>query len=136
MTVEIVWINRRPAKVCPGCKKTKPLTEFAQDLSKSDSRTSYCKECRNVYKRIRRSILPYGWRSYRNPEADKARAVIARMLKLHLIERPSTCEACKRECKPDGHHRDYSKPYDVVWLCNDCHAFVHSKAFTDFGKED
>lgn len=27
--------------------------------------------------------------------------------------------------KTHGHHEDYSKPLDVVWLCKDCHAARH-----------
>jgi type II secretory ATPase GspE/PulE/Tfp pilus assembly ATPase PilB-like protein len=37
------------------------------------------------------------------------------------IERPDSCEKCGVSCKPDGHHDDYSKPLDVVWLCKSCH---------------
>lgn len=25
-----------------------------------------------------------------------------------------------------GHHANYDRPYDVVWLCQDCHKQVHS----------
>ena len=32
------------------------------------------------------------------------------------------CGAIKTEC----HHKDYSKPLDVVWLCKHCHRLVHN----------
>lgn len=39
------------------------------------------------------------------------------------------CECCGCEAPPNqkhaGHHRDYSKPLVVVWLCVNCHAQEH-----------
>jgi hypothetical protein len=35
--------------------------------------------------------------------------------------RPDRCSKCKVKCKPHGHHPDYSKPLEVVWLCPGCH---------------
>lgn len=37
------------------------------------------------------------------------------------IVRPSTCSQCGEQKRVDGHHPDYNKPYDVVWLCRSCH---------------
>jgi hypothetical protein len=42
-------------------------------------------------------------------------------LKRHKHLRPQHCSACGVECKPQGHHPDYSKPLEVVWLCRPCH---------------
>jgi len=35
------------------------------------------------------------------------------------------CECCGGERPTQGHHKDYSKPLDVVWLCVSCHAYTH-----------
>ena len=43
------------------------------------------------------------------------------------IIRPNNCENCGVECIPHGHHEDYSKPYDVKWLCEICHVYIHHK---------
>lgn len=41
-----------------------------------------------------------------------------------LIKQPCRCG----EIKVDGHHPDYSKPLEVVWLCRPCHMDEHAKA--------
>lgn len=52
-------------------------------------------------------------------------------LKNHIrrgsIVRPDKCEVCMKECKPHGHHEDYTKPLDVQWLCKICHNHKHGK---------
>jgi hypothetical protein len=75
---------------------------------------------------------PEGWRERRrqatqrwrekNREKVNAHASLANALKVGKIERPDHCEQCGKECKPEGHHPDYSKRLDVVWLCRQCHA--------------
>lgn len=31
----------------------------------------------------------------------------------------------------DGHHEDYSKPFDVIWVCRSCHKKRHDVGFTN-----
>lgn len=37
---------------------------------------------------------------------------------------PEPCVVCGRE-NVDGHHEDYSKPLDVIWLCRMHHRWRH-----------
>ena len=53
-------------------------------------------------------------------------AVWNAILKGTLI-RPEFCSRCGEVTKVQGHHRDYSKPLDVVWLCRGCHEIVHKE---------
>ena len=39
-----------------------------------------------------------------------------------VVKKP--CEVCG-DLKTDGHHPDYSKPLDVIWLCRKHHVEVH-----------
>ena len=59
------------------------------------------------------------------PEKSIARQRLERAVKSGTIERPDVCSACGKKCKPEAHHRNYSKPLEVVWLCNACHAKEH-----------
>jgi len=43
------------------------------------------------------------------------------------IKKPETCSICGIKCNPQGHHFDYSKPLDVIWVCVKCHAEIHKK---------
>lgn len=56
-----------------------------------------------------------------------ARKILQNAVRLKFLVRPSTCEKCMKECKPHGHHEDYSKPLEVMWLCKVCHNHQHGK---------
>jgi hypothetical protein len=66
------------------------------------------------------------YRKYRknNPEAVKAQAVLNRYIKTGKIKR-SSCEVCGASKNIHGHHPDYSKPLEVIWLCPVCHKKVN-----------
>ena len=49
--VEIIIVDGIPTKGCPGCGKIKSLSSFVVDWTKTDNRTSHCKDCRNEYTR-------------------------------------------------------------------------------------
>lgn len=52
----------------------------------------------------------------------RARRLVQRALARKVLVRPSVCAKCdKRRRHIESHHRDYSKPLDVEWLCRRCH---------------
>lgn len=55
------------------------------------------------------------------PEKLKAQRLFRSALRRGVIVRPASCSECPSVCRVDGHHDDYSKPYDVRWLCRGCH---------------
>lgn len=46
-------------------------------------------------------------------------------VKTGKLIRPNFCSKCFKECKPQAHHKDYSKPYEVIWICQRCHFKLH-----------
>jgi len=69
----------------------------------------------------------------RNPEkfltARRAARVLLRLaVRRGLVEKWSACEICGATTKRiDGHHKDYTKPLEVEWLCSSCHGERHRK---------
>lgn len=66
-------------------------------------------------------------RRYReaNPKKYKAHCMVARAIKSgKLVKNP--CEVCG-DIKVHGHHCDYDKPLEVVWLCAEHHSQWHSE---------
>lgn len=42
------------------------------------------------------------------------------------ISKPTVCSRCGIEGKRiEGHHPDYKKPLEVLWLCKKCHCYEH-----------
>ena len=61
----------------------------------------------------------------RHPEHHAAREKVRRAIRSgKLVKLP--CENCGEQ-KSTGHHEDYSKPLDVIWLCRPCHDAEHAK---------
>ncbi len=43
------------------------------------------------------------------------------------IKVPDACEDCGAVTKLDCHHREYNDPFDVVFLCTNCHEKRHTR---------
>lgn len=59
----------------------------------------------------------------RDKEKTRVRKLLRRAVKLGKIKR-LPCTVCG-DIKSQGHHEDYTKPYDVIWLCSKHHAELH-----------
>jgi len=56
---------------------------------------------------------------------NKASTTLGTAVRSGKIKR-SPCVECGA-VKVEGHHTDYDKPFDVVWLCRPCHSKRHRK---------
>lgn len=52
---------------------------------------------------------------------NNARVLMAYHLSVGHIVKPKKCSICNITKKLDGHHEDYSKPLEVIWMCRLCH---------------
>ena len=42
--------------------------------------------------------------------------------------KPKKCNDCLKRKRLFGHHPDYNKPLEVIWVCMDCHMKRHPKS--------
>lgn len=64
----------------------------------------------------------------RYPEKNRARGALRRAIKRGDVVRGEKCfEGGDCRGRIEAHHEDYSKPLDVVWLCNRHHNARHRK---------
>lgn len=67
------------------------------------------------------------WRKA-NPEKTRAHRAVQNALRSGKLRRPARCRQCNSRGTLHGHHADYSRPLEVLWLCELCHRKVHSHA--------
>ena len=61
-----------------------------------------------------------------NPEKRKASRLLQYAVRTKMIDR-KPCAMCGKKNKIVGHHPDYSKPLEVIWLCGVHHSEIHRK---------
>ena len=89
----------------------------------------HAKKRREKYKRTSEQLVKeriYN-RKYKikNKEKLKTHYLVLKALKEGKLIKPKKCEKCKKIGEVHGHHENYNKPYDVIWLCRECHGFIH-----------
>jgi hypothetical protein len=50
---------------------------------------------------------------------------VERALKNGKLVHPNCCERCGRIVPIEAHHDDYTKPLQVLWVCDKCHRLIH-----------
>ena len=131
-------------KTCFKCNQTKPIDDFYEHPGMADGHLGKCKECAKKdvlghrkanLKRIRaydreRSKLPHRiamniarTKVFRkmNPLAYAAHSIVNYAVRSGKLKKPRKCSECPQTKMIHGHHEDYYKPLDVIWLCQVCH---------------
>lgn len=140
-------------KTCNFCKESKPLDSFSSYKENADGKRGYCKTCDAAKQRERRKdpavVLTnrHRDRAYReanrehlhalrlaravpasrkfDPYKKRARHALLRAVKRGKIIKPEACSDCGQIDNVHGHHADYSKRFEVEWLCSQCHGKRH-----------
>lgn len=95
-------------------KRVKARKEYAEKMKESPDKTVKSA----VYlKRYRRKY----------PEKYKAHNNIEYAINSNKVVKPEVCSVCGKKRKLEGHHYDYSKPLEVVWVCHICHMKIHKE---------
>lgn len=64
--------------------------------------------------------------SARHKDRKVAHMIVGNMRKRGKLD-PKPCEVCGSDDRIQAHHPDYSKPAEVVWLCQAHHMELHRK---------
>ena len=147
-------------KTCIECKKDLELSFFNKNKSRCDNLQNICKACNKLYrsnnseKYNKDPIAAYIYHkeymttdkgkqiqrlssiksNIKYPNAHKSRNLYSYAIKTGALVRPATCQMC--HCSSDsiqGHHCDYNKPLEVMWLCIKCHSSWH-KMYTPLNR--
>lgn len=129
-------------KVCKKCNKEKDLNEFYAHPETADKHEQLCKQCRKTYakeyahtdagkaserkrnqKPARKLHLSNNSKAWRiaNPEKALCHSRLWHAIARGKIVRPDHCSRCGKEGRIHAHHKDYGKPFEVEWLCVECH---------------
>ena len=136
-------------KPCTACGLVKPLSEYYASKNMADGHSGKCKRCTIAYmaanvarkktdpewlvlrrkqareSKRRRPFPPNGTgpRKYKDPAKQKAKSIFDYNVKIkNILKLP--CQICGNN-NSHGHHEDYSKPLEVVWLCAKHHSERH-----------
>ena len=118
-------------KICTQCKIEKPLDLFQKDKRLRSGISSWCKQCVAITQRQwkRTKVGRTSYMKANKKSNDKTPARLKAYTKVRyalergdLIKEP--CEVCA-DPKSQAHHEDYSKPFDVIWLCQEHHTAIH-----------
>jgi hypothetical protein len=133
-------------KTCGSCGETKPLDAFNKNRTTRDGRQSMCRPCIYKYNREWRRRNPekhwaaqVRWRQtsqahreakkrQKRTAAHRARRAVGQAVAAGRIVKPDRCEDCLSETPSallHGHHEDYTRRLDVIWLCAECHVARH-----------
>lgn len=139
-------IRTRTKRRCSVCHVEKSREMFHKDKDCIDGLYTQCKVCRKKksrddYEKRKEKILQY-CKDYRKTDQGKetrrresehfkttpnykANYLLTNAVRDGRIDKPKTCSKCNASGKIHGHHYDYTKPLEVVWVCKDCHQWIH-----------
>lgn len=62
----------------------------------------------------------------KNKHKREAHIIVGNSVRSGRLVKPSNCEECGNyQTGLHGHHEDYGKPLEVIWLCAKCHSKRH-----------
>lgn len=122
-TEKLEKLARELSKKCSVCKEHKPINDFHQKTVKS-GKIYYHSRC-NVCARSRPDNAQKKWKTT-NRIKLLAQYRLRYAVRHNKISKPKFCQLCRlNNSKILGHHFDYTRPLDIIWVCHPCHSLVH-----------
>ena len=136
-------------KLCFKCRYEKDLSAFYKHGEMADGHFGKCKECakkdaaahrkKNIEKYRaydrERALLPHRkkliaqtCKKYKEkyPLRYAANCLLNNAIQAKKIKKPKKCSVCNKKARIMGHHEDYYKPLEVIWVCQICHKKLHN----------
>lgn len=138
--LNMYWKNRAHldghTSQCAECKK-RILKDTARKMAENNParRSEYYKKNRErelaSAKRSaekRKDKIKVYMKDYQKRNAHKLRAQYKLRYAVYkgTVKRIDTCEVCGVNPSQEAHHYDYSRMFDVVWVCRSCHKGIHA----------
>lgn len=135
-------------KRCPRCERDLPHDCFSRDARTKSGLRCYCRECTAAKRKEQhwsegmtneqleaRRVRARQWKeanpdrhaantiSYlrRHPDRAAAGQAVRKAIREGRLAR-QPCEVCGTETDVHAHHEDYSRPFEIRWLCRAHHA--------------
>lgn len=134
-----LWYEKNRLKACSWSKRYR---DSHKDWEKSYNKKYYARNRNKIriqtleYRLTNKEAIAARRRAYRQKNRDvinaSRRSLKTRTRKntLHAIKvgkiKRLPCQRCGAG-NSQAHHKDYSKPLDIVWLCAPCHAAHHAR---------
>ena len=133
-------------KTCFKCGELKPLESYYRHSCMADGHLNKCISCtrkdvmdhrlknldrirqydRDRYQTNDKRKEQYNSLRFRRPpEHIRANYALGNAIRDGRVIRAEACWHCGSTERIEGHHVDYSRPLDVVWLCRSCHCKAH-----------
>jgi hypothetical protein len=127
--------------VCKGCRaaQKKALRTSPEGAVRQREYSRHYRERNRERERWRSLRYHYEHREERSRNSTergrtkkgRARQALKNAVAAGNVVKPAHCQDCGARTLLQGHHHDYNKPFDVEWLCSQCHGLRHRK-----GEED
>lgn len=111
----------RQGRECKACTRARVRQHRRQNDSVREYDRKRAKEPRRRAKSVQTARE---WRET-NPAAYKAQNAVNNAIRDGKLKR-EPCAFCASTTFVHAHHRDYSKPLAVVWVCAKCHHRLHA----------
>lgn len=118
-------------KKCSRCKIRKGTIHYS--TNSYGSKYYHCLEC-NAERARKYRTTQNGKEVYReimarqrktHPNQVNARTILNQAVLSNKVKKPLRCSVCNKKKVLDGHHEDYNKPLEVIWMCRQCHREYH-----------
>lgn len=79
------------------------------------------------YRKVAKERYRLGLVAPQDTVKSKCRYTLRNAVICGKVNKPDACSVCGKGGRIEAHHKDYSKPFEVLWLCTSCHGKEHRK---------